>query len=424
MEILESALAFAVVMIIFSTITTGIVELLLRTFGSREKTLEKAIRALFELIIWQRLEGALATAFTERKESPPHPHRKESRLHAFWRWLVSVFSGGGSAPAAGAAPSAKDQLLDEFVEAMMGNPVAVAGASSSTRGLPAPKEGQIDHLSVVAFAERLGRTEVGMAILAEGEKQMELLVTDFVRSFDRFARASQEVFRKRARQSAILVGIVFALSANIEAGRLVTTLMTNPNLRQSLIDQAEASDRENATAVDRLKELQTQLERGSADARGDIAKAIETEMKKISAQMEALYAKGLPVGHAYYPYCQAAIDPDCVASDTPLGTARKFLRWAFLCIVAGTLIGLGGPFWFRVFSGLSQVFQVLRSFGMGRDSKEGAKLAAEIEPETLPPPEESIRAKSVVEAFKVAATVHAQARGTGHGSRGIPQADG
>jgi hypothetical protein len=51
MEILESALAFAVVMIIFSTITTGIVGLLLRSFGTREKNLEKTIRALFELII-------------------------------------------------------------------------------------------------------------------------------------------------------------------------------------------------------------------------------------------------------------------------------------------------------------------------------------------------------------------------------------
>ena len=41
MQLLESAMAFAVTMIVFSTITTGIVELLLRLAGTASGTLKR-----------------------------------------------------------------------------------------------------------------------------------------------------------------------------------------------------------------------------------------------------------------------------------------------------------------------------------------------------------------------------------------------
>jgi len=44
-------------------------------------------------------------------------------------------------------------------------------------------------------------------------------------------------------------------------------------------------------------------------------------------------------------------------------TTRTFTAWVFDLALAGFLIGLGGPFWYRVYSSLSQVAQILRSIG-------------------------------------------------------------
>ena len=48
---LEIVMAFAVTMIIFSTITTGIVEAILRRLGRRERNLENTIRSLYQSVI-------------------------------------------------------------------------------------------------------------------------------------------------------------------------------------------------------------------------------------------------------------------------------------------------------------------------------------------------------------------------------------
>ena len=98
--------------------------------------------------------------------------------------------------------------------------------------------------------------------------------------------------------------------------------------------------------------------------------------------------------------------------------ALKFLRWLGLSILAGILIGLGGPSWFRVFSSLSQIFQMLRSLGVGR-KPEQAKAQ-----QTAAPPlaEESAKPKDVVDAFRVAAQVHAHA--TVSGERALLGPDG
>lgn len=44
-------------------------------------------------------------------------------------------------------------------------------------------------------------------------------------------------------------------------------------------------------------------------------------------------------------------------NSAPIGVAAA---WVFYCVVAGFLIGLGGPFWFNVYSNLSRVLQVAR----------------------------------------------------------------
>lgn len=64
--------------------------------------------------------------------------------------------------------------------------------------------------------------------------------------------------------------------------------------------------------------------------------------------------------------------------DSPFGLTA-WASWVFYCVVAGFLIGLGGPFWFNVYSNLNRVLQVARQVGgvLGRtETKEDQKPEA------------------------------------------------
>ena len=385
MELLESALAFAVVMIVLSTIVTGIVEALLRFFGVRQKTLRATIESLFDKIVWPRLEARLKQQAASRK----------------------------TAGTDGAASDVETSARSDFVNGMTFNPAA----GSSDRLLSHQK--RIDVLSVVAFAERLGRTDVGQAILAEGTAAVEPIIQDFTRSFERFSSAGREVFRKNAKQAAIAVGIVLAFAANIDAGRLFTTLTDNPDVRQSLIEQAGKAAEANQKAVATLQTLQDQI--ASNGLQDNQAEEIKTQIGEIKGGLEALASEGLPIGHSFYPYCtQGTVgDKACAASPDNATRVEKAVSWVLLTIVAGVLIGLGGPFWFRVFSGLSQVFQVLRAFRGGSQPEQAVpeKLP------TTPAAEASAKPESVLDAFKVAADAQAQVIAQRGGQVGSGQAN-
>jgi hypothetical protein len=85
---------------------------------------------------------------------------------------------------------AKKRHANAFVEALTTNPMSrlAQGDKLYGQGDKAFTAKSIENLTPMSFAERLGRTEVGKAILAEGEEYIDQLLTDFTRSFDRIAR--------------------------------------------------------------------------------------------------------------------------------------------------------------------------------------------------------------------------------------------
>ena len=398
MELLESALAFAVVMIILSTIVTGIVELWLRILGSRKVILRGTVVSLFENVVWPRLEARLSghTKATGSRQAPD--------------------SGGSNGiDAKGVDPKAA--TLDDFLRGMTANPAVVSQTKDgeiarpkwyssplrALRSLNVSHRDSVDVLTPLAFAERLARTDVGKAILAEGKQELEVLVQDFVRSFDRYGRAASEVFRKKAKMVAMVVGVLFALIANVDASRLFTTLMNNPDLRTTFIEQAEEAAKASREAADSLEAIQARLD---AEQRFENElETIRTEAAQLKASVDALTEKGLPVGHAYYPYClqDTVGDQRCTDSADWGIWFEKAASWLLFTVIAGILIGLGGPFWYRVFSSLSQVFQVLRALGVSGKPRQ----AKPEELDALPSAEESAKPKDVLDAFKVAAHVHA-----------------
>lgn len=363
MGLLESAMAFAVVMMIFSTLVTGIVETIFTVLGTREKTLQQAIQALFQQVIWPRLGGTL---------------------------------GEG-----------KEQHRDTFVAEMTDNFVFAEDSRGTAAGrLSNLNKSKLDTLTVLSFAERLGKSHVGKAVVAEGEAEVALLVQDFARTYDRFCRAASEVFRKKAQTTAVCVSLVLAFSVNIDASRILKQLVDNPDVRLSFIEQAEDAHTNDEAALARLALIEQSLAEAARNPQRDPAAAtkeladLQAQVRETADQVRAavgeLEQRGLAVGWKYFPYCQGTgVDPDCNGAGGP-----GWVSWLLMTALAGVLIGLGGPFWFKVFTGLSQVFNMLRSLGVGKsnDKKDDGpqKTAAE----------DSAKPKDVLDAFKVAVAVN------------------
>ena len=61
-------MAFAIAMILFSTIVTGIVELIMRLFGVREKNLQTTLESLFENVVWPRMKSRFVTVATDKDD--------------------------------------------------------------------------------------------------------------------------------------------------------------------------------------------------------------------------------------------------------------------------------------------------------------------------------------------------------------------
>jgi hypothetical protein len=377
MGLLESAMAFAVVMMILSTLVTGIVETIFTFLGTREKTLQQAIQALFQQVIWPRLGNTLAGMGVE----PAEPN---------------------------AGPTPQEHHRDKFVSEMTDNLVfAEDGRGAVVGRLSNLNKTKIDTLTVLSFAERLGKSHVGKAVVAEGEAEIALLVQDFARTYERFCRAASEVFRKKAHSTAVFVSLVLAFTANIDASRVLKQLVENPDVRLSFIEQADEARTNNEAAVAHLAGIEKSLAEATGNPQRDPAAAtkeladLQAQVRETTDQVRAtvgtLEEEGLAVGWKYFPYCQgnAVVDPDC--SD---GGGLGFASWLFMTALAGVLIGLGGPFWFKVFTGLSQVFQMLRDLGIRKpDEKkeEGPQKTAA---------EDSAKPKDVLDAFKVAVAVN------------------
>lgn len=432
MDILQGALAFAVAMIVFSTVVTGIVEVILRGLRVRPLLLIQAMEHYVEQYLQREMQ----------------------------RRGLSVSNSEDF-----------DKLKTHIVGALVGNPAkakvptidAVGGADGVDK---IGRFSAVEDLSTYAFLQRLAKTEAGQELVTryeelktDGHEKLQSFLQDALRTFERYMATVNERFRIRSQRYAMIVALLVAFGFNISAGRLFTQLTTDTPLQQRLIVEAEQYADENFR---RAAELNAQLtasndvtdsssaegdaaQTASADAIGSAAAPLpEQTVKDLLARADALqqrseellFQSGLPVGPDHFPYnltCaqwhrmlisdtsgvsgessggsnadtpaapeQSAQSDDLVlricaglawlngtapasdaaetdasaevgaaagtgnnpAEDTPL-TRGNLLMWLINVVIAGFLIGLGGPFWYRVYSSLSNVAQVVRMLSGG-----------------------------------------------------------
>ncbi|QIE57408.1 hypothetical protein G5B40_19330 [Pikeienuella piscinae] len=333
MEILEGAAAFAVVMIVLSTIVTGIAEAFLRLLAVRQIVLADAIERLI-------VDEIVPSVKTE---------------------LAGVLDADG------------DGRLSTADVDMLKDKLSLSPLTAKAAKIPfASMRFGHEKITTYSLLQRLAKSELGDALAKYGRSELREKLTDIARTYERYAAAAAERFRYKAHRYTAIAAVLFAFGANVDAGRVFVYLMDDPGARQTLFARAEAAKVENDAAVARLKAAQTGVEEATLD---EVSESIEGLSDSLVAFRTDVR---LPIGPSYYPYCGSGLaeltifgwklDGVFAATGCAGNVDRSYFGWAAYTLLAGVLIGLGGPFWYRVYASLSRVISVARSVGVGGET--------------------------------------------------------
>ncbi|MEM1374637.1 MAG: hypothetical protein AAGF78_09685 [Pseudomonadota bacterium] len=377
MSYLQAALAFAVLMIVFSTAATALCEAYLRLFARRPATLSGALVQFIKHD--PRLRTALEKVF-KNKEAKFDTRRRFGLFLGYLAnllgYLPRVKKGLGEFDYKNATVDLdvkKDAIVNRIVAQLVSNP---ASNPDPLRIKPAKS---VDTLTTYAFVQRLAETDLGRNLSATLEKETLMAL---VRGFERLNSSANELFRKRARSMTMVAAVVLAFAINIPADKVFQHLMDNPEVARDISAQGEEAFSEYearvATLEARFDDLQTGVQREAGDTEVPLAsdEALEAIRADFDAFGEALDIArddafgvyDLPIGYDnWYAY-------NCVApgEDAPVSATRDQIKacigstatvlWVLNVLLAGLLIGLGGPFWYRIYASLSHAAQLLRVF--------------------------------------------------------------
>jgi len=382
---LNATLAFALAMIIFCTMVTGITEAVHQCFSMRHHGLERMLGQLFEKVVCPRL-GVTADAGAIKKD---------------------------------------------FLDTLTSNPaVEQNGWLVGLRSWFAPRT--LDYLTLAQFAERFADTELGKQLWSTGPERAIQMVDDIGHRFQRFEEGATSYFAQRAQMLSLLVAILLAFALNVDAIRLFTSFLTDQQLTARILAEAEPITRQYQTKVvegapgaptvtvkvgesaaaaptGQAQEPPSAHEQSASATAADY-RALDEKVDALNQQIGQSTALGLPIGAAYYPWClDETKQPTCQTpltweglwnlkeTDISMQGIRRFGRWFVAVLLAGVLIGLGGPFWFNAFSHLSAFVRLL---GAGSEKKKSDAKDADLAPQA---PVEVPQPKTPGETFAVVA---------------------
>jgi len=362
---LNALLAFTLAMIIFCTIVSGITETIQHFFQLRRRGLEEMLGEVFEDVIRPRV-GSVS----------------------------------------------KDAWIQQLIRNL-----GVPGGRLLNWLLPT----KLAALTTTEFIRRVAESDVGPPILALGHTEANRFVNALAVRFERSGNDARDYFAQRARTFSLFIAVGLAFALNIDAFRLFSAFLTDRELTNRILAQQEAitaplrppigtqaagsvaaadaspSPTATPTATETPRAPTDPVAPGNPadpNAASDAASAdqVRNNARAALQMIQQSSAMGLPIGPNYFPYC---VDPP--SSPDRLCRATKLAWWVYCgwilsTLLAGCLIGLGGPFWYNAFTHLSGIIELARSL-TGR-GKSGAGAPTENAPPPPPPasPAEVFRA--------------------------------
>lgn len=369
MDILEAIVAFSLLMIVFSTIVSAIVEFINRVGHRREKGFARLVDRMHDEMRQRILPS----------EGPVSAAGRDAFRHA-----IVANKAVRELP-----PIRTYQVFDIKLIDPIGLLVWCSRKFSSWF---APR--QVAKMDAVEFARRMAETDIGREIARQGETNSDNLIEEISKRFEEHSAQARDYFRQSAYAASILVSVGFAFFANIDAVRLFETLKDDSRLRSSIASESE-------TIISNFKEQEQIMQKAIEEGKKLDAAEWEKVEKKVQSQL-APFKGTLPIGFNYFPGClnnsadqkctgltgKPANDSLCaIAGDanTDLGSicanlwAAPFasLKWFLSVLTAGLLIGLGGPFWFGVYTNMSRVLGLAKAVrgAFGGKAKEQTETA-------------------------------------------------
>ncbi len=323
MEWLETGLAFAVTMMVFSTMVSVIIETGHRILRMREKGLQRIMGTLYEDIIWPRLSNQL----NEKKAS------------------------------------AEDFIKRMTCTRFLPIDKNVTGVKSYICKIVNAKE--LKSLTTLEFIERLPETAAGRVLVTEaqkrGRKYIETFLKDLVSKYEDFGESATEYFARRARLMSVIVAICLAFALNINAIHLFKSFLVNKEARQAMIKQGDAVA---SSLNEQEAALQQLIETRAGDEKKNLEK-IQKNVQELRNNVRTLSATGIPIGWDTAIWKMSAwAEKKDIKNLTLRNVAYAWLLflWVGSVLLTGLLIGLGGPFWFDTFRKLSALTGIVRGF--------------------------------------------------------------
>jgi hypothetical protein len=240
-----------------------------------------------------------------------------------------------------------------------------------------------NEVTALDFLKRIPETDVFKYLELRGNMTVNARLKQFDKKYEEYEKAISNYFKRRAQLLSFAIGIALAIAVNIHGIRLFERYLTDPELTATVIAQTAKIESAMATMQKR--------QAAAPDTEKKKGKEIETALNQYQELMGHFMGLGLPIGWNFFPSCPeyrnpAAhnnYDPQCNSelSSLPKDTVGKksstiarifktalkdpwgFLKWLCVVAITGTLIGLGGPFWFDVASKISGVRRKLQGDG-------------------------------------------------------------
>ena len=402
MNYLLALLAFSAVMIVLSTMASTIVEALHKLFKRRRKDFELMLENLYEGSIKRRFKdvGELPVgefvekilknpAFESINQAKPNPLTNyffDSRFEKlsttqFVEQLASTQIGVKISEKVGAEKEALIQTIATEFERY--------GESASYYFKRRAQVISMVAAIILAFVLNVDALKLYQTLAADSSLAQTVIENIDVENYLKIAAEGADAKPKVAPS---------------ETKPKVAAVEDVPKEDTSLVAQGEgvvnAAQEEGAGAAHRAKDApDSALKQGAAaDAETSNGAASNTKTiednylqlkKELGKNLEDLNSLSLPIGHGYFPYCKAeyankfAQDARCdraaTIKDSSVGgrilSTPDGWAWLFNTLVAGLLIGLGAPFWFKTYQFLAALVPQSRT-GAETDLRENVDDAS------------------------------------------------
>jgi hypothetical protein len=380
MQILESALAFAITMLVLSLTCSSFVEIVHRIFSMREAGLQYMLGQMFDQVLNKYFD----------KYKTAIPGYAEGEIDAIRQSFVERMSSN-RAPM-GVTPKELPTDPDPAAAAQRSLDATVAPADPAATAWQKAKNfiirllqachlwngRELSDMTAAEFMERLGSTDFGAAIKqandavgAKAADTVDAVLKDIAQKFDALGKEAAGYFEGRARLLSVCVAIVLAFAIRVDAIELFNTFLRDPNARNKVIEQTQAVTAQYKAMTEAATALTANA---SADAKQqveDLRTDLTTTMAATRSTVKQYADFGLPIGwtkenatlNPWALTCSAGGVTRVMAEGEPCkkGEAAGYVGWGAVIrlvgslLLGGLLIGLGAPFWYNAVTGLTNI---------------------------------------------------------------------